>query len=260
MAVSGPDPTEHPLSIRPVSRQTADLLRRHWEILWPIAAALFFLPQLLISVVAPASRGQSPPEISASIPFVVVGIVVIVATIVGQLTIAFIAVNNGTAGRTVGEVLVMTGRRMVPALAVVAAQSIAVLAGGLLFIIPGLWLLARLSVAMPIIATGSDDPTAALKQSWQLSRGYVLRILGCLAGLLGAVLLFYVLVMALGTITGALHPSTVNLPSAQWNIGRWLFEIASAAVAATMGLVATCFYAVLLLRLRRLPRMPGMNG
>lgn len=250
MAASGPDPVTHPLSIQPLARATVVVLRRHWEILWPLAAALFFLPQLLISLVAPTAghdigRGNSP-GLSTSIPVVLVGLLVVMTTIAGQLSIAAIAVRDGTGGQTVAEVLRGGLRRMVPALAVVAVQSIAAIAGGLLFILPGLWLLARLSVALPIIATGTDDPLAALRQSWNLTRGHALRILACLAGVLAVVLLLYLGVTGLGMLTGALRPEAMAQPFSAWSTGRWLFEVASAAAVGLSGLVATCFYARLL--------------
>lgn len=257
MADSGPGgAATHPLSVQPLARATVAILRRHWEILWPLAAALFFLPQLLVGLVAPVAgqnaTGTAAPGLATSIPLVLVGLLVVMATIAGQLAIAVIAVADGTGGRTVGEVLKGAARRMVPALAVVAVQSIAAIAGGLLFILPGLWLLARLSVALPIIATETDDPLAALRQSWDLTRGHALRILGCLAAMLALVLLLYLGVTGLGLATGALRPDTMNQPFPSWSTGRWLFEVASSAAVAASGLIATCFYARLLVVVRTL--------
>lgn len=257
MVDSGPGPVvDHPLSVRPVAESVLRLLKRHWSILWPVAAAFFFLPQLLIGIVAPPAP---PAEVGAasgnSIPFVLAGVLVVMATITGQLTIAYIAVHDGTNGQTVGQLISRSARRVIPALAVVAIQSIATVFGLLLFLIPGLWALARLAVSVPIIAVGPDDPIAAIRSSWEMTRGYALRLLGCLAALLFVVLFLYLSVMAFGIATGAVTPSSQAVPFSEWTLARLLFEVAASASVALTGLIATCYYARLLVVLRALPRI-----
>lgn len=254
MADTGPGSPDHPLSFGPIWAHTLALLRRHGELLWPLAAAFLFLPQLLIAVLAPEQAPGQTPDLGKSLLILGVAGAGIVATLLGQVSMAFLAINDGTAGLTLGQVLQRSGRLTLPALAVVLIQGIAILVGFLLLIIPGFWVLARLSVALPIVAVGPHDPLEALKESWRLTEGHALRILGCLAILILGFLLLYIGIVSIGVAVGAISTMAAGAPSEGWGLGRWAFEVIGGAAVAAMGVVSICFYSSLLKVLRTLPR------
>ena len=72
MAENGPGSPDHPLSFAPIWAHTLELMRRHGELMWPLAAAFLFLPQLLIAVVAPEqAKGAAPDFGKASLVLLV---------------------------------------------------------------------------------------------------------------------------------------------------------------------------------------------
>ncbi len=255
MQEKGPGSPDHPLSFGPIWAHTLELVRRNGELLWPLAAAFIFLPQLLVAVLMPAQEpaGQTP-DFGKSLLILGVAGAGILATLLGQLSMAFLALHDGTAGLTLGQVLRRNAGRVLSALAVVLIQGIAVLVGILLFVIPGFWVLARLSVALPAVAGGPGDPLEALKESWRLTDGHALKILGCLAILTLGILIIYMGILALGVALGAISTIAAGTPSSGWGLGRWAFEVIGAGAVAVMGVVSICFYSSLLNVLRGLPR------
>lgn len=254
MADERPGSPDHPLSFAPIWADTLAIVRRHGELLWPLAAAFIFLPQLLIALAAPEQAAGAKPELGKAFLVLALAGASIIATLLAQLATSFIAMNDGTSGLTLGQVLARSARLSLPALAVVLIQGIAIVMGFLLLILPGFWVLARLSVAQPVVANGPHDPLEALKESWRLTDGHALRILGLLAILTLGILLIYFGIVALGVAAGAISTIAAGAPAEGWGLGRWAFEVISAATVAGMGVVSMCFYTSLLKALRRLPR------
>ena len=254
MAVNGPGSPDHPLSFAPVWAETLGLIRRHGDLMWPLAAAFIFLPQLLVAVLMPAPVEGQTPDFASSLLILSVGAAGFAATLLGQISIASLAVNDGTAGLTLRQVLRRALALILPVFAVVLMQGIAIFIGFLLLLIPGFWILARLSVALPVVAVGPHDPLEALKESWRLTDGHALRILGCLAILTLGFLMLYLGIVALGVAVGAISTIAAGAPAEGWGLGRWAFEVISATAVAVMGVVSMCFYASLLNVLRALPR------
>ena len=257
MAVNGPGSPDHPLSFAPVWAETLGLIRRHGDLMWPLAAAFIFLPQLLVAVLMPAPVEGQTPDFASSLLILSVGAAGFAATLLGQISLASLAVNDGTAGQTLGQVIRRCARLVLPALAVVLIQGIGVLVGTFLLILPGLWLLSRLSVALPTVAAGQHDPIEALKESWRLTDGYALRIFGCLAILTLGILLIYISILSIGVAVGAISTIAAGAQPGGWGIGRWAFEVIAAGVVAGLGIISMCFYASLLKVLRALPRDPA---
>ncbi|MCG2842521.1 glycerophosphoryl diester phosphodiesterase membrane domain-containing protein [Sandaracinobacter sp. RS1-74] len=258
MADAGPGSSDNPLSFGPLWADTLDLVRRHGEILWPLAAAFLFLPQILIAVVTPEqgpnARPDMGPDMALAMLMLAAGLAGLLATLVGQVSVAFLAVHDGTAGLTLGQVIARSARLLLPAMAVVLMQGIAIFVGLLLLIVPGLWLLARFSVALPTVSVGPHDPLEALKESWRLTEGYALKILGALLILTLGMFILYFGILAIGVAVGAIGTIAGGQPETGWSLGRWAFEVIGAAAVAAMGVISICFYSSLLKTLRRLPR------
>lgn len=260
MADSGPGSAEHPLSFGPLWRRTLAVIRRHGDLLWPLAGAMFFLPQLLIAMVGPerVAGAGAGFDFAASLPELAALLFALLVTVAGQLVVAFIAVRDGTAGLTFGAVIANAGRLIGPAFAMLLLQGLATFAGLLLLVVPGLLLFVRLAVALPLLATGSRDPLLALTTSWKLTDGYTLRILISMATLLGAIILFYAGMLSLGILLGSPEPLTAS--AGRWSFGRWLLELLGAGAVAVAGLVTVSFYASLLVALRTLRGTGGSAG
>ncbi len=250
MADSAPGPVEHPLSFGPLWRRTVMVIGRNRELLWPLAGAMFFLPQLLFAMVEPERKAGLHLDFAASLPVMTTLVAGLLITIAGQVVVSFVAVHDGTEGLTLGQVIVRAGSLLGPACALLLLQGVATFLGLLLLIVPGLLLFTRLAVALPLLATATRDPLLALKDSWRLTEGFTLRILVSLATLLAGIFLFYAGIVSLGLLLGS--PDPLAAAVGRWSIGRWLLELLSAAAVAVIGVVSVCFYASLLVAIRRL--------
>lgn len=255
MADSGPGPAEQLLSFAPLWRRTLLVVHRHRELLLPLAGAAFFLPQLLFALVEPERQAGGHFEFSASLPVLTVLVAGLLLTIAGQVVVAFVAVHDGTAGLTFGQVITRAAGLLGPACAVLLLQGLATFAGILLLIVPGLVLFARLSVALPLLATATRDPLQALRTSWRLTDGLTLRILGSLLAMLALVFLFYAGILSFGILLGGPGALAGGGP---WSIGRWVMELLGAGAVAAIGVVSVAFYGSLLVAIRSL--RPGPAG
>ena len=75
--------------------------------------------------------------------------------------------------------------RLWPKFALLAAIStLLIMLGISLVVLPGLWVMTKLVFAEYLLVLRGLTPLAALKQSFELSRGHFWRILGCILGVL----------------------------------------------------------------------------
>lgn len=83
------------------------------------------------------------------------------------------------------KMLLGMGVRLWPRFALLAAiSSLAILLGMALWLLPGLWLMARLAFAEYLLVLRGLSPLAAIKQSFELTRGPFWRVLGCVLAVL----------------------------------------------------------------------------
>lgn len=72
-----------------------------------------------------------------------------------------------------------------PALAVLAALgTLLIVLGASLFVLPGLWVMVKIAFAEYLLVLRGMTPLAALKASFQQTRGHFLLILGCILAVL----------------------------------------------------------------------------
>ncbi|MFN3370071.1 MAG: hypothetical protein ACK4Z0_00910 [Sphingomonadaceae bacterium] len=237
--------------------ETVELIRRHRPLLVPVAAAFLFLPQLLFNWrVGDATPDQLFTAGRAGGDAVAL-LFLVLMSLVGQLVIVRIAVDDGTGDDTLGAALQRAVQRVLPALAASLLQGMAVFAGLLLFILPGIWLFSRLCLATPLVATSVPDPIDALKRSWQLTDGHSLRIIGMLGVLLLALLLVTIGIAGLGAAVGVVSTIAAGQTESGWGIGRWLFELLAAGASAAIGLAYIAFLGRLLVALGGRSRSVG---
>lgn len=84
----------------------------------------------------------------------------------------------------VREVLART-LPMWPALALLAALgTLLIILGASLFVLPAVWIMVKIAFAEYLLVLRGLTPLAALKESFQLTRGHFLLILGCMLAVL----------------------------------------------------------------------------
>lgn len=211
---------------------TVASVRANDALLWPVAAAFFFLPQLLLRRIV----GEPLVAIQAGEVGLGESLVIGAATIVsvaGQLAVTRLMLRQGSE-ETLAQALRMALLMLLPGLAALILQSLAIGVGLLLLIIPGLYVAARLLFVFPSLMDRHPDPVTALKESWRLTDGSGFRILAQMLGLFLGFVLLSLLVTGLGSALGVLGTvASGGQPAAgQWGIGRWLYEIAGTALSA----------------------------
>lgn len=221
-------------------------VRRNAELVVPVAGAFLFLPQLALQL----ATGDTAPNTwfsgERSTLIIATFLVVIAVSLVGQLVLTHIAVRDGTGqDRTLGAVIAASAGLALPALAANLMQGIMVGFGFLLLILPGLWLLARFLLVVPIITTETRDPIEALKRSWQLTEGNGFRVLGMLLILILGFILLSISISGLGAAVGVISTVAGGQSAEGWGIGRWLFEVMSAGVSAAISVYWVTFVAML---------------
>lgn len=202
------------LSLAGVLADARTLWRRERELLLPIAGVFFTVPMLGIVLLLASSGfpGDVPPEKlrEAVIAFYTANLV--------PILLANLAIDFGTfallnlylqgAGRTLGEVLVLTLRRLLPYLAIDIIAALLFSFGSSFLLLPGLFAFARTWLAGPAFAAAPErGVVAAFRQGWRGSSGFGWIVLLAASGfvLLCAMLLVVVstgLLAVLGAAVG----------------------------------------------------------
>ncbi|MFN3592606.1 MAG: hypothetical protein ACK4TG_10515, partial [Thermaurantiacus sp.] len=241
-----------PFNFATVWEATLAQFRAQRSVLIPVGAAFLFLPQLVFGRVlgdsTPAEWFEGPGTLQAVL---VLGLV-LATSIIGQLSIAAIALGSFGTG-TVGDTLKEAASRLPPALAGSLIQGIAFGFGLILLIVPGLYMLGRLWLVIPLIVAETRDPLDAIRRSWELTRGRGLQIMGFAALLLLGVLLLTLAAGGLASGLGALLALAIGTPEEGWGVSRWLVELVRTAVSAGLGLMLALFVAELYRALKVAP-------
>jgi hypothetical protein len=240
----------HTLSFGQLWPETLAVARGHADLLLPVAGLFLFMPQLILNrrfgdVEPSALFGADRVAGDIAVVALVVGL-----SLIGQLVISFIAVHNGTAGRSLGDLLRGSLALLLPMLALTLLQGMAVGFGLLFLILPGLFLLARFALSVPLIATSRRDPIDALATSWRLTDGHSFQIMGYVALLLAGFLLVSLGIGGLGAAIGVVSTVAAGQPEHGWGLGRWLYELLGAGASAFIGTLYLCFNARLLAALK----------
>jgi hypothetical protein len=244
------------LSITQAWNETAEFVRREAGLLFPIAFMLVSLPNALLEALTPPAPmpGQAP---EAGLWLLMIP-VLIVASIVGNIAIAFLALRPGTsvgealrrglsrmpilliAGLLIGIVFVI----LVTILAVIAVMIVPGAMAAAQSGIPGptmmtvmlllalvlipifLYFGARLMVMTPAAAAETGGPIQIIGRSWALTGGNVWKLVGFLV--LVAILVL-VLTGAIRAVSGILF-ALVAGPLEHGSTSTWLVIVVMALV------------------------------
>lgn len=161
-------------------RETTQMITREGHLLAPVAAAFMFLPAALLAVIFPAPQpreaSQFWPEMAryyAEIwPWTMVAAVF---TMIGTIAILRLVLVPGTS---VGSALASSVLVLPLYFLLSIATGLIVGAGLLLLIVPGLYLIARLSPAAAALVGEGLNPIDAISRAFALTKGKGWTVLG----------------------------------------------------------------------------------
>jgi hypothetical protein len=157
-------------------------------------------------------------------------------------TLAMLLLVFRAAGTSVGAAIAGAARLLPFYLPASILANLAIGAGVLLFLLPGLYLLGRLAPLAPVVAAEEQrNPIAALKRTFEITRGNGWAIIGLvlLIAVAGSILLF-VATSLVGIVFTLLLPEST---------ARLVMRIVSAGAGAALATILILIYAALYRRL-----------
>lgn len=252
------------LSISRAWDEAKAVLAGDGRLIWTVALALLFLPQVLSSTVAPPTNVADQAAPAGS------GLVVTAALLVsmiGQLAIARLAVGPATS---VGDAIRHGARRFLPALAAFliflfgmalilvplimalglspmllnpASAPPAQLLGRLLILVLLAFLLSvKFLLVTPVASSEPIGPIAILKRSWGLTGGHYARLLGFVLLATVAALVVVLTAQIVGTIFAKLFAQSVSPLSAGALVLALFTAGAQAALSAAFTVMLARIY------------------
>ncbi len=235
--------TKSNFSFSRVWDDTLKMLRANAGLLTAIAGVFLFLPAVLVAhFVPPPEGGTTPAEMielmldwwRSNAHWMLLSALV---NMVGLIAIylLLLASPRMTVGGAVAAALPILPFYIV--LTVILNLSLAV--GFLLFVVPFIYLLGRLSLASPVlVAEMRRSPFAALQRSWAMSRG-----LGWQIALL--ILLVYIAALVINVAVSSALGIIIVLLLGNEGVGGLLLAIVGGILSAATTLVATVLLAAI---------------
>jgi hypothetical protein len=229
------------ISYSGIWEDTVRLIRAHASLAAALAGVFLFLPALLIGHFLPMPQVSDPNELfrvitehfRANIHWMLLSTILSTA---GTLAILMLVFRGGAT--SVGAAIAAAFGLLLPYFIAVVVTGIPIAIGLLLFLVPGLYLIARLLPLGPLmVAEGERNPVDAIRRTWALTRGHGWAITGLF------VLIFvagFVLMTVVGGIVGlVLH---LALPE---DLANFLGLIVSTATSTALQVVMIFLYAAI---------------
>jgi hypothetical protein len=229
------------ISYSRIWEDTVRLIRAHASLAIALAGVFLFLPGLLMGHFAPMLEVTDPNLLVSAFTdyfrenfhWVLLSIILSAA---GTLSILMLVFRGGAT--SVGAAIAAAFGLLLPYVIAVVLTGIPVAIGFMLFILPGLYLMARfLPIGPVIVADGERNPIDAIRRTWALTRGHGWAILGLflLVGVAGLVLMTVV-----GGIIGlVLH---IALPE---GLAKFMVLIVSTTTSTALQVVLIFLYAAI---------------
>lgn len=190
------------------------MIRANGALLATLAGVFMFLPSLALWMYAPMPAPPSGSDGSEGMRFLadyyfgnwpLLLLVNIIGTF-GQVGILTLLLDRDRP--TVGEALGLSARLLPMYFVMTIVTNLVVVVGLFLFLVPGIYLLGRLTLAGPVmVGEGVANPVDAIRRAWAVTRGLGWRIAG-LVMLIGIVawIAFSAASSVLGVVAGLLLP------------------------------------------------------
>lgn len=231
------------LSYSAVWNDTTGLLRAHGALVTALAGVFLFLPTLLLAQILPdqPTPARTVAEaVAAGHEFVLANwpwlLLQSLLNMVG--TIAILTLVFARSGTSVGQAIV-AGFTLLPFffLASVLA-NLAIGIGLLLLIVPGLYLIGRLTPVGPVVVAEQErNPLSALRRSFQVTRGNGWRVLG--------LVLIVALAAAIAAMVANMLLGILFVLVAGQDLGGLLSAIVQAATGAAVTTLLVLLYAAI---------------
>jgi hypothetical protein len=217
------------VAIGAVLAEAWELYKRFFTRLVAVAAPVFVVLGLFEAIGA-----ASTDEPSAAVLWGLVGTVAsIVGTFLvqGALVEAVRDVRDGRADLDVGELYSRARARLAALVVAGLLAGVGILLGLILLVVPGLYLLTRWSMIVPVIVLENRSAGESFGRSWELVRGNAWRVFGLIvitllaaaiaSGILETLLLF--LPDFLSTWLGSVIANSVTVPfvAAAWTVAYY---------------------------------------
>jgi hypothetical protein len=224
---------------------TVRLLRSHGSLILALAGVFIFLPGLLTAALIPQAQAETVAQLSAAMSEYVrrAWLWILLETLVNMIgTIAILRLIFPRQTSTVGAVIAAS-LPLVPTYFVAAIVSnVMVFIGLLLFIIPGIYLVGRLTPIGPVIvAEERRNPFDAIRRSFEVTagKGWAVAGLVIVVAIAGAIVM-----LVANSLLGV-----VMLLVAGQKIGVLLSTIVGSATAAAFTTLLILLYAAIYRRL-----------
>ncbi|HEV7313280.1 hypothetical protein [Sphingopyxis sp.] len=215
---------------------TLQLLKSHTALIGAIAAVFLFLPALAVAWFGPVPieppAGADVSQVMASFresfrQMIPGQVVIALCTLIGTAGILRLWLSR--SGISVGEALTFALMVFPTMLAIQILCGIAIGFGFILLIVPGLYLIGRLSLVAPAVADrGIYNPFEAIRTSWALTQGN------------GWAIFFFLFLVALVIVIAALIIGGILsvIAGSEPGFGRMLGGFVEAAFGAIGSLVS----------------------
>lgn len=205
-----------------------------------ISSAFLFLPGFAVTILL----GLAGVAAESPLRMILLGPVLLLSAI-GQGAITLIALDP-PPGRTIGELIGESRREAGRVLLTGLLAGVATFLGFLCLVLPGFYLLGRLSAAVPAALIEDLPPWTALARSWELTRGLWGRVLGFigLLSLMGGTGLWVALLVEQGLGAAAVRAGVGSL-------GEFAGEALAQGVVAAISLCLVIAQAAAYAYLRR---------
>ena len=219
---------------------TLQLFGAHADVLLTLALVLVAPATLVVDGIwgrALADGVDAKPVIAAQAVSAVLSVFVILPLVTASTAIAVQRLGEGAQPGDVGTVLKAGARAFPRVLGAVLLYVVGVLAGFVLFVVPGIWLAIRCYFAVQAAAVEGRDPAAAMRRSSELVQGLWWRTCGCL--------------VATGFLIGVTGSIAIT---AFGSSGNGALYVAGTTVVESVAMTLTAIFATLLyfdLRARR---------
>lgn len=231
-------------------------LRAQSALLIPIAGVFLFLPGLATAYLLPIPEAEPAHLVENFIAYYEANWPwLLLANLLGMLGgLAILLLVLARRSTSVGGAIAAAAALLPFYFLASVIAGFPIVLGAMLFLLPGLYLAARLLLLAPVIAAeGTKSPLEALARSWALTRGNGWAVAGFL-------LLFSVGGLALALVVSMIAGIVLRLLAGQY-VGALLGQIVSTGATSAVQLVFLVVLAALYRRLAAAaPAQPSSNG